>query len=135
MQMPAFRPAFAVPRRARNPWVPKTHPPNSGDESILVDEVAQDGSSELFGVGVADGSRSRVGLGWCALTDGPVGTVRGIVLDVLGGHDDDRQVHRLRDGGDRWIGRHALYLLCARVDRIDRSGKGLLEQVSQRPAA
>ena len=69
-------------------WVPRTHPPSSGDESVLVDEAAQDvGSSEPFGVEVADEGRSRVGLGRCALAEGPVGSVGVVVLDLLGQHD------------------------------------------------
>ncbi len=69
-------------------WVAKTHPASSGDESVLVDETAQDvGSLDLFGVDVADEGRSRVGLVRCALAEGPVGTVRVVVLDVLGEHD------------------------------------------------
>jgi len=45
------------------------------------------GSSEVFGVDVADEGRSRVGLVRCALAEGPVGTVRVVALDVLGEHD------------------------------------------------
>jgi hypothetical protein len=53
-----------------------------------VDEAAQDvGSLELFGVDVADEGRSRVELGRCALVEGPVRTVRVVVLDVLGEQD------------------------------------------------
>ena len=41
-----------------------------------MDEAARDvGSSELFGVGVADWA-CQVGLGWWALVEGPVGRCR-----------------------------------------------------------
>jgi hypothetical protein len=93
--------------------VPRTHPPSSGDESILVDEVAQDvSSSELSGVDVADEGRSRVGVGRCMLAEGLVGTVRVVVLDVPGEHDfevapseDEHPVQALApDGADESLG-------------------------------
>ena len=50
--------------------VPETHPPSSRDESVLVDEAAQNvGSSELFGVDVADRAANHLGIGWWALAD------------------------------------------------------------------
>jgi len=68
--------------------VPKTHPPSSRDESVLVDEAAQNvGSSELFGVDVADRAASHLGIGWWALAEGPVRTVRVVVLDVFAEHN------------------------------------------------
>ena len=70
------------------------------------------GSSELFGVDVADEGRSRVGLGRCALAEGPVGTVGVVVLDVLAEHDfevapsqDEHPVQALApDGADVSLG-------------------------------
>jgi hypothetical protein len=64
--------------------VPKIHPPSSRDESVLVDEAAKDvGSSELVADDVADRTASHVGLGWWAMAEGPMGTVRVVVLDVF----------------------------------------------------
>ena len=54
LDLPLRRPFVFVDQPAKTVaggsdlWVPKTHPPSSGDESVLVDEAAQDvGSSEL----------------------------------------------------------------------------------------
>ena len=53
-----------------------------------MDEAAQNvGSSELFGVDVADRAASHLGIGWWALAEGPVRTVRVVVLDVFAEHN------------------------------------------------
>ena len=49
-----------------------------------MDDAAQNvGSSESFGVDVVDRATSHVGLGLWALVEGPVRTVRVVVLDVF----------------------------------------------------
>ena len=60
----------------------------------------------MFGVEVADRAGSRVGLGWWALAERPVGTVRVVVLGVLAEHDlevapseDEYPVEALSPGG------------------------------------
>jgi hypothetical protein len=52
-----------------------------------VDEAAQDvASSQLFGVEFADRAAIHVDLGWWALAEGPVRTVRVVVFDVFAEH-------------------------------------------------
>jgi len=68
-------------------WVPRTHPPSSGDHPVLVDEAAQTiGSSEPGEVDVAYERRSRSERRRRTLAERSVGTVGVVVLDVLGEH-------------------------------------------------
>jgi hypothetical protein len=66
-------------------WVPKTHPSCSRNESVLVDETAQDVRSlEVRAVGLTGRRRSHVGVARCLVAERPVRPVSVVVLDVLG---------------------------------------------------
>jgi hypothetical protein len=61
-----------------------------------VDEATQTiGSLEPDGVNVADGGRGRIGISGRSLAEGAVGSVRVVMLDVLG--EDGLQVASAED--------------------------------------
>lgn len=88
-------------------WVPKTHLTRSCNHAVFVDEGAQDvGSLEVRAVGLTGRSRSGVGVGRCALAEGPVRTVRVVAFDVFAEHgfevmssEDEHSVEALSPGG------------------------------------
>jgi hypothetical protein len=67
-------------------WVPRTHPPSSGNYPVLMDDASHSvGPSQPGKVDVAD-ERVRTGSRRRTVAERSVGTVRVVVLDVLGEH-------------------------------------------------